>query len=252
MRKNLLDLYMQKIKAFPLWVRQAIYLALEKDLTENCCIDFIEDEDKNLAAYSPVLTFKGKTELAERKSGLDTNMYNFLACCAENYTIVEISLNTFLTMEEVCKIFELCIEQNFVKKPEALGIIAVAGYMSGKFRVGEYFKRVGILSIDDLQKSILEYDRLKSVGDDIKFARVLRKFELITDEEKKGILALKDEAKRRFILDYNDAPKGEITYSDDKTEYENKIATLKEENLKLKRKMLQLLELIKKNTTNRG
>ncbi len=247
MRKNLLDLYMEKIDNFPLWVKQSIFLRLQKNLTENSCSNFVTDEEMNLAAYSPILTFKGKTELAERQGGLDTNMYNFLACCAENYTIVEISLNTFLSIEEVCKIFEFCIEQNFIKKPESQGIIAVAGYMSGRFRIGEYFKRAGVLTVDDLQKAILEYDKLKSIGNDIKFAEVLRKFEFITDEEKNGILALKESAKRRFILDYNEAPAGKVAYSSNNEECETTISDLKEENLKLKRKLMQLIEMVKKN-----
>lgn len=247
MRKNILDLYIEKIDKFPLWVKQSIFLKLKHNLDVNFCTNFVTNEEFNLAAYSPILTFKGKTELSDRKGGLDTNMYNFLGCCAENYTIVEISLNTFLSIEEICKIFEFCIEQNFIKKPESQGIIAVTGYMSGRFRVGEYFKRAGILTVDDLQKAILEYDKLRSVGNDIKFAEVLRKFDLITEEEKNGILALKESAKRRFILDYNDAPKGEVSYSSNNEEYETKISELKEENQKLKRKLMQLIEMVKKN-----
>lgn len=58
---------------------------------------------------------------------------------------------------------------------------------------------------------------------------------------------LKEEAKKRFILDYNTVPKPETTFSDDSQKYEEEIANLKDENLKLKRKMLQLLELVKRN-----
>ena len=58
---------------------------------------------------------------------------------------------------------------------------------------------------------------------------------------------LKEEAKKRFILDYNTVPKPETTFSDDSQKYQEEIANLKDENLKLKRKMLQLLELVKRN-----
>ena len=58
---------------------------------------------------------------------------------------------------------------------------------------------------------------------------------------------LKEEAKKRFILDYNTVPKPETTFSDDSQKYQEEIANLKDENLKLKGKMLQLLELVKRN-----
>ena len=63
----------------------------------------------------------------------------------------------------------------------------------------------------------------------------------------KAVLQLKEEAKKRFILDYNTVPKPETTFSNENQKYEEEIAKLKDENLKLKRKMLQLLELVKRN-----
>lgn len=58
---------------------------------------------------------------------------------------------------------------------------------------------------------------------------------------------LKEESKKRFILDYNTVPKSETTFTNDNQKYEEEIAALKDENLKLKRKMIQLLELVKRN-----
>ena len=42
-------------------------------------------------------------------------------------------------------------------------------------------------------------------------------------------------------------PKSETAFSNDSQKYEDEIRALKEENIKLIRKMLQLLELVKKN-----
>ena len=60
--------------------------------------------------------------------------------------MLEISVNTFLSMEEVAKYYELCLEQNFIKVPESKEIHAMAGYIAGKFRTGEYFKQKGVIS----------------------------------------------------------------------------------------------------------
>ena len=63
----------------------------------------------------------------------------------------------------------------------------------------------------------------------------------------KAILVLKEEAKKRFILDATTVPKPEAAFSNEKEELEKEISNLKDENLKLKRKLLQLLELVKRN-----
>ena len=63
----------------------------------------------------------------------------------------------------------------------------------------------------------------------------------------KSVLVLKEEAKKRFILDYTSVPQPSTTYSNDTQKLEDEVAKLKDENIKLKRKMLQLLELVKKN-----
>ena len=82
----------------------------------------------------------------------------------------------------------------------------------------------------------LEYEG-KKIDDSVKW----------TEEDLKAILILKDESKKRFILDYNTVPKPETQFSSDNQKYEEEIAVLKDENIKLKRKMLQLLELVKRN-----
>ena len=80
-----------------------------------------------------------------------------------------------------------------------------------------------------------------------KFGEILVQLGSITEDDLKAVLILKEEAKKRFILDYNTVPKPETAYSNDTQKFEEEIANLKDENLKLKRKMLQLLELVKRN-----
>ena len=183
----------------------------------------------------------------ERKCGLDNNIYNFLQGCANEYSMLEISVNTFLSMEEVAKYYELCLEQNFIKVPDSKEIHAMAGYIAGKFRVGEYFKQKGALTVDQLQQAILAHRSANEQGQPAKFGEILVALGFIKEEDLTALLLLKEEAKKRFILDYNTVPKPETTYANDNQKYEEEIAALKDENLKLKRKMIQLLELVKRN-----
>ncbi len=223
-----------------------MYLKLAEEMREQACEDFLRNTkpEEIFSTYVPTITFKGKTELAERVCGFDNNTYNFLQCCAENFSILEISVNTFLSMEEVAKYYELCLEQNFIKNPNSLEIRAMAGYISGKFRLGEFFKQKGIIDVDQHRVALLKY---QEETNNKKFGEVLVSLGYVTEDDLKAILILKEEAKKRFILDHNVMPKPETTFIDDNQKYQNEIDALKEENNKLKRKLLQLLDLVKKN-----
>ncbi len=236
---------MNKVLAVPFWVKQVMYLKLAEEMREQACEDFLRthNPDDIFSTFVPTITFKGKTELVDRKCGFDNNTYNFLSCCAENFSILEISVNTFLSMEEVAKYYQLCLEQNFIKNPNSPEIHAMAGYISGKFRIGEYFKQKGIIDIEQLRQAILRYENSSNK----KFGEILIELGYVTENDLKAILVLKEESRKRFILDHNVMPKSETSFSDDGQKYQDEIKTLKEENIKLKRKMLQLLELVKKN-----
>lgn len=236
---------MNKAFAVPFWVKQVMYLKLAKEMREYACEDFLREHDSEhiFSTFVPTITFKGKTELAERKCGFDNNTYNFLSCCADNLSMLEIAVNTFLTMEEVAKYYELCLEQNFIKNPNSVEIHAMAGYIAGKFRIGEYFKQKNIIDVEQHRQAILTYQG----SSDKKFGEILVQLGYVTENDLKSVLQLKEEARKRIILDYSVMPKSETTFSDDSQKYEEEIRTLKDENIKLKRKMLQLLELVKKN-----
>ncbi len=248
MKKNLFDLFLEKVLTVPLWIKQVIYLKLAQEMQDNACENFLrQNKDDVFSTFVPILTFKGKTELMERKCGLDANIYNFLQGCANDYSMLEISINTFLSMEEVAKYYELCLEQNFIKLPDSKEIHAMAGFIAGKFRIGEYFKQKGAITVDDLQKAILTHKGLVSTENPQRFGEVMISLGLVTEEDLKAVLILKEEAKKRFILDYNTVPKPEAACANEKEELEKEIAVLKDENIKLKRKMIQLLELVKRN-----
>ena len=248
MKKNIFDLFLEKVLSVPLWIKQVIYLRLEKEMQSFNCDEFLREHKEDIfSTFVPTLTFKGKTELTEHKCGLDTNIYNFLQGCANEYSLIEISINTFLSMEEVAKYYELCLEQNFIKIPDSKEIHAMAGYISGKFRIGEYFKQRETIDVDQLQKAILAHRDAQESGNPKKFGEILVELGFVTDNDLKALLVLKEEAKKRFILYYTTIPKSETTYTNENQKYEDEITKLKDENIKLKRKLLQLLELVKKN-----
>ena len=119
-------------------------------------------QDNAFIAYVPILTFKGETELSDKKCGLDNNIYNFLQCCADGFSLIEISVNSFLTMEETAKYFVFCVEQNFIKKPESEEIYAMAEYISGKTNI-EKNESVLRLKNEAQKRLILDYNSLPPI-----------------------------------------------------------------------------------------
>ena len=119
MRNNIFTLFLNKVLSVPFWIKQVMYLKLSDEMREFACEEFLRNSDRNdiFSTFVPTITFKGKTELAERKCGFDNNTYNFLRFCAEDLSMLEISVNTFLSMEEIAKYYpaELLCNKSFLK-----------------------------------------------------------------------------------------------------------------------------------------
>ena len=241
MKKNIFTTFLDKVEDFPVWIKQIICLKLSEGIKAQVCEKFLEENsDEIFSLYVPILTFKGSEEIKKRNTGLDANLYNFLSYCENGASVLEISLNTFLSMEEVAKYFIFCMEQGFVERPENVEIEAMAGFISGKFRTGEYFAKKGLITGEQLEKAIDESSKSEK-----KFAEILVDMGFITQEDVSSMLTFKEEAKRRFILDYNAVPKGQSEFCDKEEMYKNEIDELRAENEKLKKKISQLLDIVK-------
>ena len=238
---------MGKLLAYPLWVKQAVYYRLYLNMKENYCERLVIKNANNLFAfYNPTVTFKGKTELWDRTSGLDSNIYNFLRLCVEGYSILEISLNTFLSMEEAAKNFMFCLEQNFIEKPESDEVYAMGGFIAGKFRTGEYYKINGSITIDQLDQAVMTQRNLDDRMEHKLFGKILVDLGFITEKNVQTLFTLKADAKQRFILDYSLVPETELVTSE-KERLLAKIELLEKANDALKRKMTHLLHLMAKD-----
>lgn len=238
-------MFLDKLLDFPLWVKQIIYLRLYQNLAQYLSEDFIETKEEDIFhLYIPSLTFLGKTELTERKNGYDDNIYNFLANAAEGLSVLETSMNNFWTMEEVARFFIFCLEQNLIKVPESLHIQGMAGFMAGKYRTGEYFKRVGKINVDQLEQTIVKQKECADKGTPMKMAEIMISLGLITEKDSSSLLRIKDEAKKRFILDPSILPK-EFSVAPEGGSGE--LAKLKEQNEKLRDQLNKILAFVKKN-----
>lgn len=248
MSKNILGLFLEKLLSYPLWVKQILYLRLYQNLSLSLSEDFIEVKEEDIFhLYVPDLSFTGKTEMEERKGGYDTNIYNFLTNVSEGLSILEISMNNFWTMEEVSKYYMFCLEQDYIKTPSSSHIYAMAGFMAGKFRTGEYFKRIGKINVDQLEKTIIAQKEYAQKGESLKMAEVMISLGYITEKDTTSLMTIKEEAKKRFILDMGILPKEVNNAPSDLKYYDDEITALKEKNRVLKEQLSKILAFVKKN-----
>jgi hypothetical protein len=239
LRREILTPFLNRISSFPSWIKKIIYNKLSEEIETSENLSYV------FATYKPVLTYKGKCENDFKKSGFDTNIYNILDAADKNQTISDISLNTYLSMEEIASYFLFCTDEGYFEIPDDSRILNIAGFIAGKYRTGEYFVKDGSMSESQLDKAVDNYENNNK--ENKKFGQILIDCGLITEKQLDMLLSFKEEAKKRFILDYDDVPKIKQEYSKNSDEYAKQISDLKEENKILKTKLEQLLSMVKKD-----
>ncbi len=238
MDRKFLTQFLNKISSFPGWVKEIIYNRLRQEVDNETSLTYI------FAAYKPVLTYKGRCELDFKKSGFDRNTYNILDAADKDCSISEITLNTYMSLEEIAGYFLFCVDEGYLELPDNSQILNIAGFLTGKLKTGEYFMKSGTISEIQLDNAVAEFETQKPAK---KFGQALVDLGLISEVQLDKLLAIKEEAKKRFILDHNEVPQINQQYKDSEAKYQKEIDELKTENSILKTKLEQLLTLVKKH-----
>ena len=238
MNRQFLTQFLNKISDFPSWVKEIIYMKLSEEINKDSNLAY------TFATYKPILTYKGKCELDFKKSSFDTNIYNILSAADNDNSISDITINTYLSMEEVAGYFLFGVDEGYFEIPDNSQILSIAGFLAGKLRTGEYFMNSGTISETELNSAVETYEKDK---DHKKFGQSLIELGLITQRQLDTILLIKEEAKKRFVLDHNEIPEINQEYAKDSDNYQKQIEDLKEENNKLKTKLDQLLTMVKRH-----
>lgn len=239
MQRNFLEKFLNKISNFPVWVKEIIYVNLSDQ------IDTGVDLSYTFSTYKPVLTYKGKCELDYKESNFDINIYNILDACDKNLSISEVALNTFMSLEEIAGYFLFGVDEGYLQIPDDSRILSIAGFLAGKYRTGEYFLESGAISQEQLDSAVNAYEQ--ETKENKKFGQSLISLGLISKKHLDMILKIKEEAKKRFILDHNEIPKLKEEYVKKSDEYEKQIEDLKSENKQLRMQIEKLISMVKNN-----
>lgn len=246
MSKSLYVGFMEKLIAFPLWIKQTIFLDLSKDLTNYLSNEFLDVAEGELFhVYKPELSELGQNELFTKESKFDESIYTFLDCCSKGMSLMEIAIENNFTMEEVSKAFMFCKTSGFFSKDVPKLVAAIAGFIAGKYRTGEYFIRAGKMTIDQLDDVLTKQQSLNEEGKHVFIAELMVQMGFVGERDVKSIIFMKEEAAKRFSLNADEVPS--ITTELEKYDIRVENTRLKEENEILRQKMDALLTFIKEH-----
>ncbi|MDD3238075.1 MAG: hypothetical protein PHV37_08280 [Candidatus Gastranaerophilales bacterium] len=213
-KKNLFVSFLDKFIDLPLWIKEALFLCLKQDLEKYSVAQKSVDKSDLYQFYSPVLTYVGKKEISSHNDSHEPNVYKFLEGAAMGLNCLEITLNNYWTLEETALLNILCVEKEYVSPPSSKVANAMLLYFSGKIRFGEYFKRIGKINVDQLDSALRKQKELEENGQKMGMASVMIKLGLVTEEDTKNVLYVKDESKKRFIFNTDLLGKGNASRVD--------------------------------------
>ena len=244
MSKSLFLGFMEKILAFPLWIKQIIFLNLSEDLNTYLSNEFLDVERGELFhIYKPTLSDLGQNELLTKESKFDESIYTFLNCCSKGMSLIEIAIENNFTMEEVSKAFTFCKTSGFFSSEVPKLVSATAGFIAGKYRTGEYFIRAGKMTIEQLDEVLNKQQEMNEAGKHVFIAELMVQMGFVEEKDVKSIIFMKEESGKRFSLNPDEVP----TYALEKESFDIRVENtrLKEENEILKQKIDALLTFIK-------
>jgi len=243
------DIILENMKNLPIWVKQVITKRIFEDL-EKKLADFSElsDTDCLFQSLKPRISVKGKQESATKMLNLSEAFYVFLRDVQNECDIFEITVKNNWSLTDTAKIFIKLFEQELILVSDSGSdkTVAIAYFITGKIKTGEFLKRIGKIDALQLEQAIRYQKQLNDEGRHIKMASILIKLGFISNKGLDSLLLLKDEAKKRLPMPIGLAS----LHFDDKDEeltqierLQKEVSRLESENLIMKKRLKKILNL---------
>ncbi len=243
------DLFIQNIQNMPIWAKQVIAKEITNDIMKKLS-DFAElmQTDDLFQYLKPKITFKGKQELNDKTMNLSEAYYLFLKDLTEENTIFEMTIKNNWTLADSSKMFIRLGEEEFLSVPDwqKNKNVAMAMFLSGKIKTGEFLKKIGSIDANQLEQAIRYQKQLNEEGRHIKMASILIKMGFITDKGLDSLLILKDEAKKRLSLGVGFTSVQCSNPQDSQNQVlrmQKELQRLENENLIMKKRLKKLLNI---------
>ena len=243
------DLFIQNLKNLPLWVKQVITKEIFDDLNKKL-EEFSELAEVNdlFQHMHPKVTIKGKQELEEKTLKLSDGYYVFLQDLIDGCSIFEITIRNNWALADSDKIFVRLLELEFLSIPDYATNknVAIAMFIAGKLKTGEFLKRINKISVIQLEQANRYQRDLNQEGRHIRMASILIKLGFITDKGLDSLLLLKDEAKKRLPINVGYISTKLITPQEEQNQIsrmQREISRLENENAIMKKRLKKLLNI---------
>lgn len=245
--KNTFKGIFQRITEQPLWLKHVVYLELREEFdppSGKSCLNYINKEDA-LQLYKPQLSFIGKKELETRTRKLSRNVYKILEGANSSLTVMEITISNGWNMSEASAFLLEALANELIMPINSTLVKGTALYLSGEIRLGEYFVKLGRLTVEQLDEALRAQRYIEeSTGDRKGIGEILIHVGFVTKEETDRILLLKDDSKKRFIPESSSS---QSTDSDEDGEdlnaMKDHISRLTRENNHLREQLRRILKI---------
>ena len=247
--QTLSELFLANFKNLPIWVKQVIAAELTNELKTKL-EEFSELIDsKNLFQSMHLeLTAKAKAEIIERSMNLSESYYIFLSDMLAGLSIFDSTIKNSWAFSDTAKIFCRLCELDYFEIPdfEQNTNVAVALFLAGRIRTGEFLNRIGKVSRTKIDQAIKYQQQRNEEGVHIKMASVLIKLGFISDKGLDSLLLLKDEAKRRLPIGigFTSIKYNNPTEQNDRIlSLQREIARLENENIIMRKRLKKMLKM---------
>ena len=244
MKADSFKIFITKVLALPIWVKQIIHFQIREDLKRNFKNQQVDIDPMYLfQSFRPRITFNGKMELEHRTKEHEEMLYTFLSEVKEEKSIIDIALDCFLTLAEVAKLYIIAVNNEYITPPMSKIVHAQAEFYSGTIKTGELLLKIGRISVDQLDTAIRRQTQLRAQGRNILMAEVITELGYIEKDAIISMLIMKEEAKKRFI--FNVELNAQDNANGDVIALKKQVEKLAYENNYLKTKLRAILKISK-------
>ena len=105
-------------------------------------------------------------------------------------------------MEDVSKLFMFAYRKKYIKTEIPNQVVAIAMFISGECMTGEYFQKVGKLSVEQTELILKQQEEQKKNGSHTKFAELMVLNGFVEEKDIRSLIKLKEEAEIKAVLDF--------------------------------------------------
>ena len=195
--------FMSKMKQVPYWFYEGFLYEIKKHLQIDNDGEYCTSLKTPFTALTFDLTFAGKKELQTRISRYSLDTYKFLHQISNGYSLLEISVNNFWSLEKSAKFLSFAFQKEFIARTLAPSVPVIAAYLAGELKLGEYLKRLGITDMEQIQEALELQKKSEIEGARQLIGEVFTCMGIITFDDIRSILALKEDADKMALLNFD-------------------------------------------------